>query len=312
MEDETHGGLFPLESVGVFVGTQKMTSDTGNDIRFWAQRQLAKKYYGHQFFFTPTQFDCINWVLVHRTLHKLPRLFQIWAAKQVLGVTGTMKFLANQDKRSPLCPSCLECKETCTHIAWCPESERSKAFHQSTKTIERWLGENKTHPDLQALLLLYLHRRGLRTCQACVVELSLPPIFHKLAQSQDTIGWDNFAMGMISTKLLALQSAHIRESKHTTNAARWVTGLITQLLQVGHTQWIYQCVLGHDRTMGTLILQHKAEMIKEIEYQLDLGKESLAEEDRFLLECNFDNLSTTAGESQGYWLLAIRAAREAS
>jgi hypothetical protein len=53
-------------------------------------------------------------------------------------------------------------------------------------------------------------------------------------------------------------------------------------------------------------------MIKEIEYQLDLGKESLAEEDRFLLECNFDNLSTTAEESQGYWLLAIRAARETS
>jgi hypothetical protein len=53
-------------------------------------------------------------------------------------------------------------------------------------------------------------------------------------------------------------------------------------------------------------------MIKQIEYQLDLGEESLAEEDRFLLECNSDNLSTTAGESQGYWLLAIRATREAS
>jgi hypothetical protein len=53
-------------------------------------------------------------------------------------------------------------------------------------------------------------------------------------------------------------------------------------------------------------------MIKEIEYQLDLGDKSLVEEDRFLLECNFINLSTTAGESQGYWLLAIRAAREAS
>ncbi len=119
-------------------------------------------------------------------------------------------------------------------------------------------------------------------------------------------------MGMISTKLLALQSAHLRESKHTTNAARWVTGLITQLLQVAHTQWIYQCILVHDRTTGTLISQHKEEMIKEIEYQLDLGEESLVEEDRFLLECNFDDLSTTAGESQGYWLLAIRAAKEAS
>jgi hypothetical protein len=32
MEDIAQGGLFPLESVGVFVGTKKMTSDTGADI----------------------------------------------------------------------------------------------------------------------------------------------------------------------------------------------------------------------------------------------------------------------------------------
>jgi hypothetical protein len=59
-------------------------------------------------------------------------------------------------------------------------------------------------------------------------------------------------------------------------------------------------------------LQHKEELIKEIEYQLTLGVDSLAEEDRFLLECNFDYLATAAGEFQEYWLLAIRAAREAS
>ncbi len=53
-------------------------------------------------------------------------------------------------------------------------------------------------------------------------------------------------------------------------------------------------------------------MIKEIEYQLTLGADSLAEEDRFLLECNFDDLATTAGECQEYWLIAIRAAREVS
>jgi hypothetical protein len=42
MENIAQGGLFPLESVGVFVGTKKMTSDTGADIQFWAHRKLAK------------------------------------------------------------------------------------------------------------------------------------------------------------------------------------------------------------------------------------------------------------------------------
>jgi hypothetical protein len=50
--------------------------------------------------------------------------------------------------------------------------------------------------------------------------------------------------------------------------------------------------------------------MKEIAYQLELGAEGLAEDDRFLLECNFDELTTTNGEQQEYWILAIQAARE--
>ena len=57
---------------------------------------------------------------------------------------------------------------------------------------------------------------------------------------------------------------------------------------------------------------HKADLLKEIEHQLSLGPDDLAKEDRFLLECNFDDITSTTGEAQGYWLLGIQAAREAS
>jgi hypothetical protein len=50
--------------------------------------------------------------------------------------------------------------------------------------------------------------------------------------------------------------------------------------------------------------------MKEIMHQLELGAEGLAEVNRFLLECNFDELATTNGEQQEYWILAIQAARE--
>jgi hypothetical protein len=51
--------------------------------------------------------------------------------------------------------------------------------------------------------------------------------------------------------------------------------------------------------------------MREIEHQLELGVDGLVEEDMFLLECNFDELTMTNGELQEYWLLAIQAAREA-
>ncbi len=60
-----------------------------------------------------------------------------------------------------------------------------------------------------------------------------------------------------------------------------------------------------------LISDHKEELMREIEHQLELGADGLAEEDRNLLECNFDELATTNGEHQKYWLLAIKAAWEA-
>jgi hypothetical protein len=81
-------------------------------------------------------------------------------------------------------------------------------------------------------------------------------------------------------------------------------------LQVTHCQWIYRCVLVHDRSTGTLVSAHKEELMREIEYQLELKEEGLAEDDKFLLECNFDELATMNDEHQEYLILGIQAARE--
>ncbi len=172
--------------------------------------------------------------------------------------------------------------------------------------------KNSTHPNLRSLLLKYLRGRGTITCSECSTALNMPHIIQEFAVLQDVIGWDSFVMGMISLKLLPIQSAHSLTSSSSPNATCWIYSLITQLLRVTHTQWIYRCVLVHDRTTGTLISSHKGELLKEIDHQLSLGSNGLKEEDRFLLECNFDTLTTTTREQQEYWLFAIQVAREAS
>jgi hypothetical protein len=115
-------------------------------------------------------------------------------------------------------------------------------------------------------------------------------------------------MGMVSSKLLPIQSAYLLQCNYSYQAEHWISGVITQLLQVTHSQWIYHCVHVHDRTTGTLISSHKAKLFKEINHQLTLGPKGLSEEDRFLLECIYDKITSTAGKQQEYWLLAIKAA----
>jgi hypothetical protein len=116
---------------------------------------------------------------------------------------------------------------------------------------------------------------------------------------------------MISTKLLGIQDSYLQVRGLAWSSEKWAMGLITQLLQVTHRQWIYRCVLFHDRTTGTLVNQHKATLLEEITKQLLMGVELPMEDDKFLLECNLSDIATTYGKQQEYWLLAIQAARKA-
>jgi hypothetical protein len=309
MDGVTSRGMFPLESIGLFVRGEKITSDTGEQICFGAHRQLAKDFFNNRKILLHSQFESIDWISIHQMLHDLPRLFLVWAAKQVLRIASTMKFLAHKDDRSPLCPSCQECHGTCRHVAHYPKVGCAAAFEQSMQRVEQWLERQNTQPDLQSLLLRYLRGRGTVTCLDCSMALNLPQLFQEFAKSQDVIGWDNFEIGMVSIKLPRIQSSHLTESDLSFHAMQWISGFITQLCQMMHTQWIYQSVLIHNPTTGTLISTHKEDLLKEIEYQLTLGPDTVADEDRFLLECNFDDLTTSTGEHQEIWPLAICSQR---
>ena len=78
-----------------------------------------------------------------------------------------------------------------------------------------------------------------------------------------------------------------------------------------HGQWLYRNVQVHDSVTGAKASLRKEEIQMEIEKHQELGEEGLLEEDKYLLEVNLEDLETTNGERQEYWLLAIRAAREA-
>jgi hypothetical protein len=139
----------------------------------------------------------------------------------------------------------------------------------------------------------------------------LPGLTTSYAKSSALTGYHWLdMMGMLSTQMAAVQSVYLLQHQSARPVWKWLSGLITQLLQVTHCQWIYRCVLVHDRSTGTLVSAHKEELMKEIEYQLGLGEEGLVEDDKFLLECNFDELATTNGEHQEYWILGIQAVRE--
>ena len=112
--------IFPLEPMCIFVNGKKMTSDTGPELRYAAHRVLAKDFFHEYKILFRNQFEEVVWMEVHDTLEtKAPKLFALWACKQVMGVAATNDFQAVIDKggdKCKMCPCCGVCVETTEHI----------------------------------------------------------------------------------------------------------------------------------------------------------------------------------------------------
>jgi hypothetical protein len=54
------GRMFPLEPIGLFIKGEKLTSETGDQLRFWAHLQIAQEFYADQGILTNNQFDEID------------------------------------------------------------------------------------------------------------------------------------------------------------------------------------------------------------------------------------------------------------
>ena len=117
--------------------------------------------------------------------------------------------------------------------------------------------------------------------------------------------------GMVCKEIRAIQTTYTTLCGNRTYAETWTEGLITKLLEATHGQWLYRKVQVHDKVAGTLATLRKEEIQMEIEEQQALGTAGLLDEDCHLGECNLGDLEDTPGIQETYWLLAIKAAREA-
>jgi len=301
---------FLLEPICMFVEGKKMTSDTGAHVRYAAGRQIARSFFHQTSRMFTDAFDEVDWPHVHRTLNEeVPRLFQVWACKQVMNIAATNKNLSqrHRDGRCDKCPCCTIHVETAAHVLLCLEVGWVEAFQLGTTALEQWLDEADTHPDLMDSIVEYVQRWGAITMEEAIIDA--PPRFRHMALSQDKIGWRRFLEGMISTEITFIQRQHIAVNGPHMSLDKWCTGLIAWLLEITHGQWLYRNYIVRDPVSGIIATARKEELLVEIERQRALGDAGLLEEDKYLAEVNLEEMSTSSGERHHYWLLAIQTAR---
>jgi hypothetical protein len=309
IERDTHIQLpLPLEPITCFAGRRKITPDTRKFTQFWIHRSLARSALSDLKVVYNNQFDEIAWEHVHAALCSVPRLFQLWACKQVLGLAHTNGTVNKWDRSvDPRCPSCKQAVETTEHVLACTEAGRVEIFLQTVGLLDQWLGKMDTDPDLRTCIVEFCQGRGYRRMgDICS---SLPDRFQRMAVAQDTIGWRRFLEGMIAHRIVDIQREFLALRGMTWKLDKWAAGLSIRLLEVTHGQWLYRNVVVHDAVVGSLASIRKEEIEAQIEAQLLRGGDGLLEEDAFLMEVNLGELSESSGQQHEYWLLAIKAAR---
>ncbi len=255
-----------------------------------------------------TQFNQVDWEIVHRTLSTVPRMFQVWVCKQVWSIAGTNYETLRWLAVSPLCPSCMQVPETCSHILHCCHAGWVEALHVTIKLLDQWMKRRGTDPDLRDCIYEYAMERGGVTMEEICEENHYDQRYRVMARAQDEFGWRQFMEGMICKEIRQIQRTHAGLQASRLSAKKWGVGLVTKLLEVTHGQWLYHNIQVHDKISGTLVMLQKEELQLEIKRQQELGTAGLLGEDCHLAECNLGDLEDSSGAKETYWLLAISVA----
>ena len=125
-------------------------------------------------------------------------------------VGGPLRFLCGvhlYSDTSPLCPSCRQVPETCSHILHCPHEGRVEALHTTISMLDKWM-KNNTDLDLQECIYQFSMGRGGLLMEEICIENGYDERYKVMARAQDSIGWRRFMEGMVCKEIRAIQLMH--------------------------------------------------------------------------------------------------------
>ena len=168
--------------------------------------------------------------------------------------------------------------------------------------------DHDTHPDINYWLPRYIKLRGARQLSS-FAELS--PEIRRFAEVQDSIGWRNFMEGKIARELFSIQRRHLAGISSRTTPASWAKQVVSHVLHISHSQWLFRNESLHHASTGYLRLQRRRDLLHEIGKLADLDPKDVPESRRHLLEVDFSRLASSSDVSQAYWVYAVQAAQKA-
>ena len=298
------------ESTAVLVGGVKIAGDVADAVRYAKGLEEAKTFLMKEMGWSEEKFDAVDWRNLHMTLKSKLNAYRTWLSKQHSGTCGTrvrVGYYSRDDDADVGCPNC-GCEEKAEHLCVCMDDDRTRSLNEMTDSLSCWLSKgDKTDAELAYYIPKYVLARGTIRFQDLGM---MSPEVRLLAEEQDLIGWQNFIDGRISRKFGEVQSKYLAVTEGHLNGRDWVRGLLSCVLQLTHSQWLYRNMTLHDKAGGSLRNLKIEQMRSKVENLACTDPSALPEESRFLLE--LDGERYVKGDANFrdnvYWMMAMKAA----
>ncbi len=84
---------------------------------------------------------------------------------------------------------------------------------------------------------------------------------------------------------------------------------VSQLIQISHSQWIFQNYTLHNKQRGYICLRERSDVLQEVHKLLNTASPNIPKESQYLLELDHSTLYNVSYKRQAYWILAMQVAR---
>ena len=140
----------------------------------------------------------------------------------------------------------------------------------------------------------------------------LPAKYHLLIKYHDTLGWTNSLEGRVFSYFVQLQREYIPTCDTYQTAETWALGFMEHLICITHRQRLHRNAKVHfKRSDGRTISQHE-QIMEKIKELLWTDPEELLDDDKALLDEDFEQLGLATTTNRELLVASMEAATSAA
>ena len=214
------------------------------------------------------------------------------------------RLFATRQVTTPTCPLCKNEEERISHVLHCPCLESKKGKKAALETLDLYLDECGSHPDITLLLLLLV--KSDKDLPAAVCRESGGD-FIRILDTQAKICWGLVKYGFLSTDWKATQHNWLRhrDPNHNNNkTGRWARRVQTALWKYVLTIWEHRNYAVHGKTQEEVAQKQLAELQRQASNIMESPSE-LGPHGRLL---GIHDIDKKRGMYLHHWIRAVKEA----